>query len=95
MLDDATCESLGVPSGSTAFKPVGCQHCRHGYRGRRGIYEIMVVTDRLREMIIKGADAMELRHAALEEGMKSLRRAGINAALQGFTSLEEILSATI
>ena len=95
MLDDATCESLGVPSGSTAFKPVGCQNCRHGYRGRRGIYEIMVVTDQLREMIIKGADAMELRNEAINEGMKTLRRSGINAAIQGFTSLEEILSATI
>ena len=94
-MDDVTCEKLGVPAGSTAFKPVGCQNCRHGYRGRRGIYEIMVLNDHLREMIIKGADAMELRHAAVEDGMKTLRRAGINAALAGYTSLEEILSATI
>ncbi|MBQ3402083.1 MAG: Flp pilus assembly complex ATPase component TadA [Synergistaceae bacterium] len=94
-LDDNTCEKLGVPPGSTAYKPVGCPKCRHGYKGRRGIYEIMVLNDYLREMIIKGADAMELREAAIEGGMKTLRRAGINAALQGNTSLEEILSATI
>ncbi|MBQ6112791.1 MAG: type II secretion system protein GspE, partial [Synergistaceae bacterium] len=94
-IDEAMCERLGVPSGSTAFKPVGCQACRQGYRGRRGIYEIMALNDHLREMIIKGADAMELRNAAINDGMKTLRQAGINAALSGYTSLEEILSATI
>ncbi|MBQ7170224.1 MAG: Flp pilus assembly complex ATPase component TadA [Synergistaceae bacterium] len=94
-LDDVSCEKFGVPPGSTAFRPVGCPNCRHGYRGRRGIYEIMVLNDHLREMIIKGADAMELRSAAIEDGMKTLRRAGVNAALSGYTSMEEILSATI
>ena len=94
-LDDVSCEKFGVPPGSTAFRPVGCPNCRHGYRGRRGIYEIMVLNDHLREMIIKGADAMELRNAAIEDGMKTLRRAGVNAALAGYTSMEEILSATI
>ena len=94
-IDEAMCERLGVPSGSTAFKPVGCQACRHGYRGRRGIYEIMALNDHLREMIIKGADAMELRNAAINDGMKTLRQAGIHAALSGYTSLEEILSATV
>ena len=94
-LDDQMCEKLGLPSGSRAFKPVGCQACRHGYRGRRGIYEIMVLNDHLREMIIKGADAMELRNAAINDGMKTLRQAGINAVLSGYTSLEEILSATV
>ena len=94
-LDDVMCEKMGIPSGSTAFKPVGCSNCRHGYRGRRGIYEIMVLNDHLREMIIKGADTMELRTAAVEDGMKTLRQAGLNAALAGFTSMEEVLSATI
>ena len=94
-IDEAMCEKLGVPAGSTAFKPVGCQNCRHGYKGRRGIYEIMALNDHLREMIIKGADAMDLRQAAINDGMKTLRQAGINAALSGYTSLEEILSATV
>ena len=94
-IDESMSEKLGVPAGSTAFKPVGCQNCRHGYKGRRGIYEIMALNDHLREMIIKGADAMELRQAAINDGMKTLRQAGINAALSGYTSLEEILSATV
>ncbi len=94
-IDEVMCDRLKIPHGTTAFKPVGCPNCRHGYRGRRGIYEILVLNDHLREMIIKGADAMELRSAAIEDGMKTLRQAGINAAIAGYTSLEEILSATI
>ena len=94
-LDDVICKKIGVPSGSTAFKPVGCPNCRHGYRGRRGIYEIMLLNDHLRELIIKGADTLELRNAAIEDGMKTLRQAGINAVLAGYTSMEEVFSATI
>ena len=94
-VDAATCEKLGLPEGSTAFHASGCQHCRNGYKGRRGIYELMVLNDSLREMILKGADDMELREAAIQNGMKTLRRAGINAALQGYTSLEEVLTATL
>ena len=94
-IDDATCEKLGIPEGSTAYKAVGCRFCRNGYKGRRGIYELMVLDDDLREMILKGADDMELRDAAVANGMKTLRRAGINAALMGYTSLEEVLTATL
>lgn len=94
-LDDQTCEKIGVPSGTHAYRAIGCQYCRNGYRGRRGIYEILVLDDDLREMILKGADALELREASIKHGMKTLRQAGINAALAGHTSLEEILSATL
>ncbi len=94
-LDEHTCEDLNIPHGSHAFKAVGCPNCRNGYKGRRGIYEIMVVNDELRDMILKGADHLELRDAAIKYGMKTLRQAGVNAALAGHTSLEEILSATI
>ena len=94
-LDEKTCDNLKIPQGSHAFRAIGCQHCRNGYKGRRGIYEIMVLNDDLREMILKGADHLELREAAVKYGMKSLRQAGINAALSGYTSMEEILSATV
>ena len=94
-LDEVTCEKINVPAGTHAFRPVGCPNCRKGYRGRRGIYEIMVMNDELREMILKGADNIELREAAVKQGMKTLRQAGINAALQGYTSLEEILTTTL
>lgn len=94
-LDEVTCDRMGIPHGTHAFRAIGCQHCRNGYKGRRGIYEIMVLNDDLKEMILKGADHLELREAAIQYGMKTLRQAGINAALAGYTSLEEILSATV
>ena len=94
-LDEMTCEKIGVPAGSHAYRPIGCPNCRNGYKGRRGIYEVMVIDDDLREMILKGADNIELREAAIKNGMKTLRRAGINAALRGATSLEEVLTSTL
>ncbi len=94
-LDDITCEKIGVPSGTRAFRPIGCPNCRNGYKGRRGIFEIMVMNDNLREMILKGADNIQLREAAIKDGMKTLRQSGINAAILGDTSLEEILTTTI
>ena len=94
-LDDHTCEQLDIPAKTHVYKPVGCPHCRHGYKGRRGIYEIMVVDDELREMIIKNENVIDIRETAIKKGMKTLRRAGINAALAGYTSLEEVTSATL
>ena len=94
-VDPNTCEKLGIPEGSTAFRAMGCPNCRNGYKGRRGIYELMVLDDNLREMILKGADDMELREAAINSGMRTLRQAGIRAALAGHTSLEEVLTATL
>ena len=94
-VDPNTCEKLGIPEGSTAFRAMGCPNCRNGYKGRRGIYEVMVLDDNLREMILKGADDMELRDAAIKSGMRTLRQAGIRAALAGHTSLEEVLTATL
>ena len=90
-----TCDRLKLPYGTRAFHPVGCSECRNGYKGRRGIYEIMVVDDELRDMITKNADINLLRDTAIKNGMKSLRQAGINAAISGFTSLEEVVSATL
>ena len=95
LIDDQTCEKFHIPIGATAFRPIGCSNCRNGYKGRRGIYEIMMINDNLREMILKGADNLELREAAIRNGMKTLRQAGVNAALSGATSLEEVLSSTL
>ncbi|MBQ4469789.1 MAG: Flp pilus assembly complex ATPase component TadA [Synergistaceae bacterium] len=94
-LDDRTCEQLGIPAKTHVYKAVGCQQCRNGYKGRRGIYEIMVIDDDLREMIIKNENVVDVREMAIKKGMKTLRRAGINAALAGYTSLEEVTSATL
>ncbi len=94
-IDDQTCDRLGLPHETVAYRAEGCRYCRNGYRGRRGIYEIMVVNDELRDMILKGADNIEIREAAVRNGMKTLRQAGINAAIAGYTSLEEVLTSTM
>ena len=94
-LDDKTCESLEIPAKTHLYKPAGCPHCRNGYKGRRGIYEIMIVDDDLRDMIIKNENVIDIRETAIKKGMKTLRRAGINAAIAGYTSLEEVTSATL
>ena len=94
-IDDNTCDMLEIPKGTHAFRPRGCNECRNGYKGRRGIYEIMVVDDDLRRMILEGVSNIVLRQAAIEKGMKTLRRSALNGALAGFTSIEEVFGTTL
>lgn len=95
-IDAQTCEFLNIKTGSHAFRAVGCEACGHtGYKGRTGIFEIMRIDDEIRDMILHGATSMEIRNFAVKNGMRTLRQAGINAAIRGVTSLEEILSVTI
>jgi type IV pilus assembly protein PilB len=72
-------------------KPVGCGHCNGtGYKGRLGIYEIMPVTEALERLIVERKSADELMRVAAAEGMISLRHDGLERALQGVTTVEEI-----
>jgi len=89
------CEALEVPLGSHAWKPVGCNDCRMGYKGRKGIYEIMMVDDDLRKLILEGASNITLRAEAMKRGMKTLRQSGVNNVLAGLTSVEEVFSSTL
>lgn len=78
------------------FKGAGCEKCNNtGYKGRVGLYEVMEITDELRELILVGASALELRRKAVEEGMITLRGSGLNKVKQGITSLEEVLRETV
>ena len=94
-LNPNMCETLNVPVGTHAFRPHGCNECRNGYKGRRGIYEIMMVDDDLRRMILEGVSNIQLRAEAIKRGMKTLRQSGINNALAGHTSLEEVFTTTL
>ena len=94
-LNENMCETLNVPVGTHAFRPRGCNECRNGYKGRRGIYEIMMVDDELRRMILEGVSNIQLRAEAIKRGMKTLRQSGINNALAGHTSLEEVFATTL
>lgn len=92
---DPVCRSLEIPQGSRVWRPVGCDRCRGtGYAGRTGVFEILVVSEEMRRLISREASGDELRHLALKSGMKTLRSGGIEKALQGVTSLEEVLAAT-
>lgn len=77
------------------YEPVGCEHCDNtGYSGRIGIYEIMKMSPKLKEMIVKGASATELKDVAVSEGMHTLRRSASNLVIKGITSFAEMLKTT-
>jgi len=90
--DAEFCERFGVPDGLEFYKPVGCKACMNiGYKGRIGIHEVLYVNDRMREMIAREASVQDLMQAAREDGMFCLFEDGINKALAGITSIEEVL----
>jgi type IV pilus assembly protein PilB len=74
----------------------GCGTCnKTGYKGRVGLYEVMEINDELRELILVGASALELKKKALDHGMIMLRRSGLTKVAQGLTTLEEVLRETV
>jgi type IV pilus assembly protein PilB len=91
---------LGVPEevakDVTAWRGNGCQYCGGtGFRGRTALYEMMGMTDQLRELILSGASAIELKRQAIADGMKSLRQSGIEKVADGVTSIEEVMRVTM
>ena len=78
------------------FKGRGCEQCGDtGYKGRTGLYEVMVIDDELRELVLAGASSIELREKAIENGMISLRGSGLQKIRDGVTSLEEVVRETV
>ncbi len=74
-----------------AYEPVGCNRCHNiGYRGRQGIYSVMVMSERIKEMVVAVAPESEITAVAREEGMLTLREAGLASVRAGVTSIEEI-----
>jgi len=74
----------------------GCSVCgKRGYKGRTGLYEVMEINDEIRELILVGASALELKKKAIEQGMITLRRSGLIKAAAGLTTLEEVLRETV
>jgi type II secretory ATPase GspE/PulE/Tfp pilus assembly ATPase PilB-like protein len=87
---------LGIPTdeGSpvTFYRGRGCEHCKgSGYKGRIGVYELMIVTDQIRDLILKRSSSYEIREAAIKGGMKTLKEDAMEKILLGTTSLEESL----
>ena len=78
------------------YKGAGCPKCNNtGYKGRVGLYEVMEVTDEIRELILIGASALELRKRAVEDGMITLRESGLHKIRNGVTTLEEVVRETV
>jgi type IV pilus assembly protein PilB len=74
----------------------GCTTCnKGGYKGRTGLYEVMEINDDLRELILVGASALELKKKAIEQGMITLRRSGLIKVSLGMTTMEEVLRETV
>ncbi len=93
-------EQIGfTPDLAAKVKPKkgkGCEKCnKTGYKGRVGLYEVMEITDELRELILVGASALELRRKAIEEGMITLRGSGLRKITEGVTTIEEVLRETV
>ncbi|HUT74546.1 MAG TPA: ATPase, T2SS/T4P/T4SS family [Armatimonadota bacterium] len=79
-------------AGAKFYRGAGCDQCRQtGYYGRTGVFELLEVDDRLREVIARCAPAAELRAAAIEGGMVTMLRDGLEKAQQGLTTIEELL----
>jgi general secretion pathway protein E len=82
------------PVPHPVYKPVGCLECRRtGYLGRTGLIELLLVTDKLREIIAGGADLAQIRNQAAREGLRSLRVSGAEKIANGVTTADEVLRA--
>jgi type IV pilus assembly protein PilB len=87
------------PEDARSVVPVkgnGCEKCnKTGYKGRVGLYEVMEIGEQLRELVLVGASARELRRKAVEEGMITLRQSGLRKVKTGLTTLEEVARETV
>jgi type IV pilus assembly protein PilB len=97
LLQAAALQEAGVRAGAEieAYEPVGCGRCNQsGYKGRVGIYSVMGMSERIKEMAVAQLPEAEIAATAREEGMLTLREDGLGKVRSGFTSLEEVLRVT-
>ncbi len=92
-------KSIGFPpepfTEHTAYKAQGCENCFNtGYRGRLGIFEIMVLTERLKGLVLKTFDSNRIKNEAVRQKMRTLRLDGMTKVLKGLTTVEEVLRVT-
>ena len=88
---------IGVQGGGATqvYRPKGCARCNHtGYRGRLGIFELMLIDDDLRAFVTQNVDSKTIKRRAVEKGMRTLRADGARKVLEGLTSIAEVLRAT-
>ncbi len=89
-------KSMRPPPVGMVYEPVGCSVCTQlGYKGRTGIYELLMINDAVRRLALAKADAGSIRTAAIESGMVPLRFEGARKVMQGMTTIEEVMLATV
>ncbi len=77
------------------YGPGSCTECNlTGYKGRIALYEVMPITDEIKELILTGATALDIKREAVKQGMLTLRRSGLNKIMQGITSIKEVVRTT-
>lgn len=92
--------NLGVAQADikdyTLYRGKGCAHCNNtGIKGRAAIYELMVMNEKIKEAVLKGATTGQLRYLAREQGMRTLRRSALLKLKNGITTIEEVLNASV
>ena len=83
-----------ITQGFTTFKPVGCEHCSGGYKGRVGIYEVMKMSDEIARTIMEGGNSLQIASQAKAQGMRDLRQSGLLKVIHGVTSIAEVNRVT-
>ncbi|ABO25304.1 type IV-A pilus assembly ATPase PilB [Shewanella loihica] len=83
-----------IDEGFTVYKPVGCDLCSGGYKGRVGIYEVMKMSDEIARTIMEGGNSLQIATQAKEQGMRDLRESGLRKVIAGVTSIAEINRVT-
>lgn len=91
----STLERLGLPKGQMFRKGSGCSMCmQSGYKGRAGIFELLVMDSDIRHLLTAGADSVTIKEAAVKNGMSTLFEDGLTKAKQGVTTLDEVMRVT-
>ena len=83
-----------IDAGMTLYKPIGCDLCSGGYKGRVGIYEVMKMSDEIARTIMEGGNSLQIAKQAKEQGMRDLRASGLLKVIQGVSSIAEINRVT-
>jgi type IV pilus assembly protein PilB len=91
---DAGYSEPELDSSWAAYRPVGCDNCINGYKGRIGIYQVLPISEDMQRIILRDGNALEIAEQAAREGVRTLRQAGLHKVKSGLTSLEEVLAVT-
>jgi type IV pilus assembly protein PilB len=82
-------------ASTTCYKGIGCDTCSGtGYKGRIAIYEVMLLSPELRDMVLSGASSLEIKRSAIQQGMQTLRMSGLEKLQEGITTVEEVVRVT-